>query len=79
MKIASWNVNSIRARLERVLAWLERAEPDVLCLQELKAVEADFPAEALAGAGYRCAVYGQKTPEEALADAEKKVNGILAD
>jgi exodeoxyribonuclease-3 len=61
MKIASWNVNSIRARLDRVLAWLQKERPDVVCLQELKAVEQAFPAEALREAGYFSAVYGQKT------------------
>jgi exodeoxyribonuclease-3 len=61
MLVATWNVNSIRARLERVLAWLEKAAPDVVCLQELKTTEADFPYEALEAAGYRAAVYGQKT------------------
>ncbi len=61
MRIATWNVNSIRARLEHVLRWVERSRPDVLCLQELKVREADFPAEAFVAAGYRCAVAGQKT------------------
>jgi exodeoxyribonuclease-3 len=61
MRIATWNVNSIRARRDRVLAWLERVEPDVVCLQELKGEEQSFPADAIAAAGYRAAVLGQKT------------------
>ncbi len=61
MKIATWNVNSIRARLNRVLAYLEKERPDVVCLQELKTVEEAFPAEAIREAGYFSAVYGQKT------------------
>ncbi len=61
MKLATWNVNSIRAREERLLAWLASHQPDVLCLQELKVVEAAFPYEALRGAGYHAAVHGQKT------------------
>ena len=61
MKIATWNVNSIRARLDRLLAFLQRAEPDVLCLQELKVPEADFPTEAIEQAGYHAAVLGQRT------------------
>ena len=61
MRIATWNVNSIRARLEHVLRWVEHAGPDVLCLQELKVQDADFPAEAFLAAGYRCVVAGQKT------------------
>ena len=61
MKIATWNVNSIRVRLERLLGVLNRHQPDVLCLQELKAVEDQFPFEPLREAGYFAAVYGQRT------------------
>ena len=61
MKIATWNVNSIRARLERALAWLDRHEPDVLCLQELKVTDDAFPTDVFEQAGYRSAVHGQKT------------------
>jgi len=61
LKIATWNVNSVRARLDHVLRWLDRAKPDVLCLQELKVQEADFPFEPLREAGYFAAVAGQKT------------------
>ncbi len=61
MKLATWNINSIRAREERLLAWLERHEPDVLCLQELKVQEEAFPFEAVEQAGYAASVHGQKT------------------
>jgi exodeoxyribonuclease-3 len=61
MRIATWNVNSIRARQERLLAWLQKARPDVLCLQELKVADEAFPYEAIRDAGYRAAVFGQKT------------------
>ncbi|MBI5610066.1 MAG: exodeoxyribonuclease III [Deltaproteobacteria bacterium] len=61
MRIATWNVNSVRIRQERLLAWLGRHQPDLLCLQELKAVEAEFPWQAVADAGYQAAVVGQKT------------------
>ena len=61
MKIVTWNVNSVRARLERVLAWLAKHRPDVLCLQELKCPTEAFPHEAVAAAGYHAAVLGQKT------------------
>jgi exodeoxyribonuclease-3 len=61
MKIASWNVNSIRARLERVLAWLAAQQPDVLCLQEIKVQDGDFPTEAFEEAGYHVGVHGQRT------------------
>jgi exodeoxyribonuclease-3 len=61
MRIATWNVNSIRTRLERVLAFLDRHNPDVLCLQELKCTEQQFPGEVFSRAGYHTAVAGQKT------------------
>ena len=61
MKIATWNVNSVRSRLERLLAWLQKAQPDILCLQELKATDEAFPSEPIQQAGYHAAVFGQKT------------------
>ncbi len=60
MKIVSWNVNSIRARETRLLRWLEREEPDVVCLQELRAASDEFPHEAVERAGYQAVVHGQK-------------------
>lgn len=61
IKIATWNVNSIRARHDRLLAVLARHQPDVLCLQELKLEEDKFPFEPLRDAGYHAACVGQKT------------------
>ena len=61
MRIVTWNVNSVRARLPRVLEFLERVKPDVVCLQEIKCLEDQFPFEAIGDAGYQCAVFGQKT------------------
>lgn len=61
MRIASWNVNSLKVRLPQVLDWLARQQPDALCLQELKLEDANFPKAALESAGYRCAYLGQKT------------------
>lgn len=61
MIIATWNINSIRARETRLLDWLRSREPDVLCIQELKAPEHAFPFEALRQYGYYAAVFGQKT------------------
>jgi len=61
MKIATWNVNSIRTRLERALAWLERHEPDVLCLQEIKCEDEAFPREPFEALGYHVETHGQKT------------------
>ncbi len=59
MRIATWNVNSLKARLEKVLWWLERARPDVLLLQETKLADGAAPAAALRDAGYELAHYGQ--------------------
>jgi len=61
MKIATFNVNSIKARLPRVLEWLEDAQPDVALLQELKCQDQDFPELEISGLGYQTAVHGQKT------------------
>jgi exodeoxyribonuclease-3 len=61
MKIATWNVNSIRARMERLREWLVAQTPDVLCLQETKVEDDLFPALELESLGYRVAAYGQKT------------------
>lgn len=61
MRIATFNVNSIKARLPRVLEWLEEASPDVVLLQELKCIEADFPAMEISSLGYKSAVHGQKS------------------
>lgn len=60
-KIVSWNVNSIRARKERLLSWLDRNQPDVLCVQESKVVDSLFPHDDLASVGYQAVVHGQKT------------------
>ena len=61
MKLATWNVNSIKARQEAVLDWLKDANPDVVCLQELKCTDDNFPAGPFEELGYDCAVHGQKT------------------
>lgn len=61
MQLATWNVNSVRARHERLLAFLERHGPDVACLQETKVVAEKFPADEILARGYRSAVLGQKT------------------
>lgn len=61
MKIATYNVNSINARLPVLLRWLEETRPDAVCLQELKAVQGAFPEEALRAAGYEALWQGQKS------------------
>lgn len=61
MRLATWNVNSIKVRLPQLLDWLRAALPDVVCLQELKAEAPRFPRAEIEAAGYACAVNGQKT------------------
>jgi len=61
MRVATWNVNSVRARLANVASWLEAARPDVLLLQEAKCEEAAFPRLEFEALGYRCHVVGQKS------------------
>ena len=61
MKIATWNVNSLKVRLPQVLDWLAGAQPDALCLQETKTEDGGFPFAALEAAGYRAIHNGQKT------------------
>jgi exodeoxyribonuclease-3 len=60
MRIATWNVNSIKQRQEAVVSWLKEAEPDILCLQEIKCLDEAFPREAFAECGYNALVHGQK-------------------
>lgn len=61
MRIATWNVNSIRQRMDSLLAWLAERQPDIVCLQEIKCVDDAFPREPLEALGYNVAVHGQKT------------------
>ena len=76
MKIATWNVNSIRSRLERLLQWLEKVEPDVVCLQELKGTDDVFPYETIREAGYHAAVHGQKTYNGVAILSRSKPEGV---
>ena len=61
MRIATWNVNSVRQRLDSLQAWLKEREPDIVCLQEIKCQDDAFPREPLEAMGYNVAVHGQKT------------------
>src|SRR5579864_1374383 len=61
MRIATWNVNSVNARLETVLTWFREAAPDVACLQEIKCVDEKFPTAEFEALGYNVAVHGQKS------------------
>ncbi|MBK8456732.1 MAG: exodeoxyribonuclease III [Phyllobacteriaceae bacterium] len=60
MQIATWNINGVKARMETLLAWLREAAPDVACLQEIKAVDDQFPALEIEAAGYHVETHGQK-------------------
>jgi exodeoxyribonuclease-3 len=61
MKIATFNINGIKARIEALPAWLTTAQPDVVCLQEIKSVDEAFPRELFEGMGYRVETHGQKS------------------
>ena len=61
LSVASWNVNSIKARLPNVIAWLKAAEPDVVCLQEIKCQDEGFPREDIEALGYNVETVGQKS------------------
>ena len=61
MRIATWNVNSIRQRVDHLQAWLREREPDIVCLQEIKCVDEAFPPEPFEALGYNVALHGQKT------------------
>ncbi len=78
MKIATWNVNSIRARLPRVLEWLAEAAPDVALLQEIKTVGEDFPGLEIGDLGYNVAVCGQKTYNGVAILAKRPIEDVIA-
>src|SRR5690348_3546752 len=61
MRIATWNVNSIKQRVENLAAWLRERQPDIVCLQETKCQDEAFPREPLEALGYNVAIHGQKT------------------
>jgi exodeoxyribonuclease III len=61
MRIATWNVNSIKQRMDNLCAWLTERQPDIVCLQETKCVDEAFPCDALETLGYNAAVHGQKS------------------
>jgi exodeoxyribonuclease-3 len=86
VRIATWNVNSVNARVETVVSWFEEASPDVACLQEIKCVDEKFPAEPFERLGYNVAVHGQKTyngvallSKTPLEDVRKGLPGEEAD
>src|SRR5262245_44218529 len=60
MKIATWNVNGVKARIDGAVTWLKETNPDIACFQEIKCTDEAFPADAFEALGYNCAVHGQK-------------------
>lgn len=79
MKIATWNINSLRVRLPHVLQWLEHARPDVLALQETKLPDPDFPIAEINQAGYECVFNGQKTYNGVAILSRKATTNIITD
>jgi exodeoxyribonuclease-3 len=83
MIVATWNINSIRMRLPRLVQWLELRRPDVLCLQETKVVDQDFPSDSLTSIGYHCLFRGEKSYNGvailSLKPAEQVLNALPGD
>lgn len=78
MKIASWNVNSVKVRLPLLLAFLQEVEPDVLCLQETKCPAADFPRLEIAALGYRVETIGQRAYNGVALVSKLPAEGLIA-
>ncbi|MGB5473671.1 MAG: exodeoxyribonuclease III [Gammaproteobacteria bacterium] len=79
MKIATWNVNSLKVRLPHILDWLNAAEPDVLCLQETKLTDENFPADAIRAAGYHVVYSGQKTYNGVAIISKTEASDVITD
>ncbi len=61
MKIATWNINGIKARHNNVISWLKEAQPDIVCLQEIKSIDENFPGDEIESLGYNVKTHGQKS------------------
>lgn len=79
MRIAAWNVNSLKVRLPHLLAWLDAAAPDLVGLQETKLTDENFPADELLQAGYHCVFSGQKTYNGVAILSRQPVTDVLTD
>lgn len=79
MKIATWNVNSLKVRLEHVLAWLESERPDVLALQETKSTDENFPADDFEALGYHVTFTGQKSYNGVALISRSRPKDIIMD
>ena len=77
MKLATWNVNSLKVRLPQVVDWLHTHQPDILCLQETKLTDENFPLNDIAEAGYQSVFIGQKTYNGVAILSKKKAKGVL--
>jgi exodeoxyribonuclease-3 len=78
MRISSWNINSLRKRQDRLFAWLEATQPDIVCLQETKCPDERFPALALQAAGYRSAYHGEKSYNGVAILAKNELRDVRA-
>ena len=76
MKIISWNVNSVRARIENVLSYIKESKPDILLLQEIKTQEETFPKDTFKNIGYDCHIFGQKSYNGVAIVSKLKVSNI---
>jgi exodeoxyribonuclease-3 len=76
MKIVSWNINSLRKRQDRLFNWLEAIKPDIVCLQETKCPDDQFPALALQAFGYRSAYHGEKSYNGVAILAKREPRGV---
>ncbi len=79
LKLASWNVNSIKIRLEQVLAWIEQTQTDILALQETKIIDEQFPSEVFTTAGYHVAYAGQKSYNGVAIISKYPLSDVLVD
>ena len=79
MKIATWNVNSLKVRLPQVLDWLASEQPDILCLQETKLTDANFPADDIHAAGYEVIYSGQKTYNGVATISRSAADDVVTD
>jgi exodeoxyribonuclease III len=78
VKIVSWNINSLRKRQDRLFEWLETTKPDIVCLQETKCTDEQFPALALQAAGYDAAYHGEKSYNGVAILSKKKLANVRA-
>ena len=79
MKIISWNVNSVRARIENILNYIKETKPDILLLQEIKTIEETFPKDNFKNIGYESYVFGQKSYNGVAILSKLKINNIKTD